>query len=582
MEATKIVTREKAMQFNEIVRETEINEITDGFCNALDYFELANNRKVTRDKIIEPSFKAKTPLLDILKRSPYYIGKGRCMINTTLRREVDLDAWDRCYQWVRDAIIRNAIQKGMYSDNWRNYLYQLTNYVFRNKFNGNYINNQDEVDLLNSVAEENGLTLRAKLGMKFTKLITGFAKETEIDKIVDIRDVSFTDNDGNFHERKKDFGWKKIQAEIGDALNVLEVKSPMILSVNPLDILTMSCGDNWSSCHYVGAGMNWRNIDHTYSGCYSGGNIGYIKDKVTLICYTTKEGVDPDDWEAGKSHRAMFAYEDGILYQGRVYPDGRDGGDDTIAATMRNFVQKVIADGLGENNIWTLKKGTIATNEYVTAGKDYLGYRDWKSCEDGNISILQSEITDKDHVITVGTYSVCPNCGEVHYNEKCVVCERCWEHYDVECTECGNGIYIDDDEDYIHCDDNDSYYCCERCAERDDVHYCRDDECWHTESNCQRDSSDDEWYYYDQDGVFTSDGNWYHNWETAEESGYRYAEDRDEWYPECDVYEDDYDGYFYYDEREMVVIGDKTYHNLDNALKDGWSEEDIELGREVG
>lgn len=583
MEATKIVSKAKAMQFNEIVRETEINEITDGFCNALDYFELANNRKVTRDKIIEPSFKAKSTLLDILKRSPYYIGKGRCMINTTLRREVDLDAWDRCYQWVRGAIIRNAIQKGMYSDNWRNYLYQLTNYVFRNKYNGNYINNQDEVDLLNSVAEENGLTLRAKLGMKFTKLITGFAKETEIDKIVDIRDVSFTDNEGVFHERKKDFGWKKIQAEIGDALNVLEVKSPMFLSVNPLDILTMSCGDNWSSCHYVGAGMNWRNIDHTYSGCYSGGNIGYIDDSVTLICYTTKEGVDPDDWEAGKSHRAMFAYEDGILYQGRVYPDGRDGGDDTIAATMRNFVQKVIADGLGENNIWTLKKGTIATNEYVTAGKDYLGYRDWKSCEDGNISILQSEITDKDHVITVGTYSVCPNCGEVHYNEKCVVCERCWEHYDVECTECGSGIYLDD-EDYIRCDDNDSYYCCERCAERNDVHYCRDDECWHTESNCHRDSSDGDWYYYDCDGVFTSDRNWYHNWETAEENGYRYAEDRDEWYPECDVYKDDYDGYFYYDEREMVIIGDKIYHNLDNALKDGWSEEDIEsgIGREVG
>lgn len=582
METTKIVTKAKAMQVNEIVREAEISEITNDFCGALDYFELANRKDVTRNEIIIPSFDAKANLLDILKKSPYYIGKGRCMINTTLRREVDLDAWDRCYQWLRDSVISTAREKGILSDNWRRFLYGINNYVYRNKYNGNYVENEAEVDLFNDTAAENGLALRAKIGMKFTKLITAFAKETGIDKIVDIRDVSFTDNNGVYHERTKDFGWKKMQAEIGDALNVLEVKSPMILSVNPLDILTMSCGDTWSSCHYVGAGMNWRNIDHTYSGCYSGGNIGYIKDSVSLICHTIKEGTDPDNWEAGKSHRAMFAYEDGVLYEGRVYPDGRDGGDDSIATTMRNFVQKVIADGLGENNIWTLKKGTQYTRDHVVAGDGYIGYRDWQGCEDGNISFLQSEITDMNHVIHVGTYSVCPNCGEVHDNEKCVLCEDCWEHFDAKCDSCGAGIYFSDDEDFICCEDNNTHYCCERCAENDDVHYCEDDECWHTESNCHRDSSNGYWYYYDQDGVFTSDGNWYRNWETAEDAGYRYAEDRDEWYPECDVYVDSYDGCYYYDESEKVVVGDDTYHNLTNALEDGWSEEDIELGREVG
>lgn len=581
-DAVKIVTKEKAGAVNAIVREAEINEITDGFCGALDYFELANNRAVTRNKIIEPSFRAKAPLLDIFKRSPYYIGKGRCMINTTLRREVDIDAWYKSYQWLRDSVIDIAYEKGTSSDNWRRYLFALDNYVCRNKYNGNYIEKPDEVVLLNDVAEQNGVEVRAKLGMKFTKLITAFAKETGIDKIVDICDASFTDNNGVLHERTKDFGWKKVQAEIGDALNVLEVKSPMIISVNPLDILTMSCGDNWSSCHYVGAGMNWRNIDHTYSGCYSGGNIGYIKDGVTFIGYTTKEGIEPDNWEAGKSHRAMFAYEKGILYEGRVYPDGRDGGDDTIAVTMRNFAQKVIADGLGENNVWTLKKGSMQTDAYVCAGDGYIGYRDWKSCEDGNISILQSEITDTNHTIFVGTYSVCPNCGEVHDNEKCVLCENCWENYDAKCNSCGTGIMFDDEESYIHCEDNDTFYCCSRCAENDDVHYCCDDACWHIESNCRRDSADNDWYYYYEDGVFTADGNWHHNWETAEDDGYRYAQDKDEWYPECDVYEDDYDNLYYYDESEKVVIGDKTYHNQINALLDGWSEEDIELGREVG
>jgi len=581
MEATKIVSTSKAMQVNAIVREAEINEITDGFCNALDYFELANSRRVTRDKIIEPSFRAKAPLLKILKRSPYYIGKGRCKIDATLKRDVDIETWDSCYRWIRDAVIKTAILKGIYSDSWRNYLYKLNDYVFRNKFNGNYINNQDEVDRFNDTAEKNELAIRAKLGMKFTKLITAFAKETGIDKIVDIRDVSFTDNDGNFHERKKDFGWKKVQAEIGDALNILEVKSPMYLSVNPVDILTMSCGDTWSSCHYVGAGMNWRNIDHTYSGCYSGGNIGYIKDSVTLICYTTKEGIEPDNWEAGKSHRAMFAYEDGVLYEGRVYPDGRDGGDESIATTMRNFAQKVIADALGENNVWTLKKGTESTRRHVKAGDGYIGYRDWNSCEDGNVSFLQSEITDMDHVISVGTYTVCPCCGELHYNEKCVLCDHCWGNYDEQCPTCGEGIYLEDDGNWVRCEDDNVIYCCDSCAERAGVHYCGDDGSYHNEDNCMQDAYDGCWYYYDGDSILTSDRNWYYSIENAMDDGYEYAQDDGEWYPIDELYQDSYDDYFYHDESEKVVVGDDTYHNLTNALRDGWSEEDIELGREA-
>lgn len=584
MADAKIVTKEKAMQFNEIVRETEISEISDNVCGVLDYFELANRKDIVRNKIVAPSMTtSKRELLDILKKSPYYIGKGRCMINTTLKREVDLDAWDRCYKWLRDSVIEIAYKKGISSDNWRRYSYNLNNYVYRNKLNGNYINKQEEVDQFNEVAEDYGIGVRAKLGMKFTKLIAAFAKETEIDKIVDIQDASFTDNDGVFHERTKDFGWKKVQAEIGDALNVLEVKSPMYLSVNSEDILTMSCGDTWSSCHFVGAGATW-NGDHTYSGCYGGGDIGYIRDKVTLICFTTKEGVDPDDWETGKSHRAMFAYEDGVLYEGRVYPDGRDGGDETIATTMRNFVQKVIADGLGENNVWTLKKGTEWTRRHVKAGDGYLGYRDWNSCEDGNISFLQSEITDMDHVISVGTYTICPCCGEVHYNEKCVLCDRCWENYDEQCPVCGEGIYLEDDGDWVRCEENDVIYCCRRCAERAGVYYCEDAMEYHDEDNCRQDDHDGCWYYYDGDSIFTSDGHWFHNIENAIDDGYEYAQDDGEWYPEHRLYRDSYDDYYYHDESEMIVIGDKTYHNYTNALRDGWSEEDIELAqaKEVG
>ena len=567
-DAVKIVTKEKAMAVNAIINEAEIDEVNDDFCLIYDYFGFAYDKEITKEKIIKPSYNAKKFLLGILKKSPNYIGKGRVKIDTVLERKVDYDLWDECKFWL----VRNAHD---INTNYLPYIRALNAYVYRKGADSNYIEDEADIAGLNQVAERCGLNVRAKANQKFTKVITAFAKEIGLDKITDIRDVSFTDNDGNFHERKKDFGWKKIQAEIGDALNILEVKSPMYISVNSKDISTMSCGDSWSSCHFVGAGEEWNGND-SYSGCYSGGNIGYIRDGVTFVVFTTKDGVDADDWLKGKTHRAVFAFENGVLYEGRVYPDGRDGGDETIAGTMRNAVQKLIADGLGENNIWTIKKGARSTSSHVRAAEGYCGYKDWLSCEDGNMSFLQTETTDMDHVIEIGTYAVCPSCGRQHTNSKCALCERCWEN--IVCNNCGEGIDTECD-DYIEYAGN--YYCCSRCAERAGLCYADDLDEWTSEEYCRQDACTDRWYYYYDDGIFTVDGNWFHSDETAEESGYRYAEDKGEWYSEDRLYRDSYDEYYYYDESEKVVVGDKTYHNYDNAIRDGWSEEDIELGREA-
>ena len=591
MADVKIVTKAKAGAVNAIIHESEIEVMTDDLCKVYDYFELNYNRYVLRDKIVADSWNTKAPLLEIFEKSPYYVGKGRVVIDTTLERKIDLDAWGKCYCWLRDRTIERKFDIYNTNPDMRDAEYELT--VFLRKIDSyvlyksyevaeakeniaslNYID-PSAVEGLNEWAERCGLKLRAKANQKFTKVIAAYAKETGLDTITDIRDVSFTDNDGNFHERTKDFGWKKIQAEIGDALNVIEVKSPMVISVNTTDIATMSCGDSWASCHFIGAGHDWMDND-SYSGCYSGGNIGYMRDSVSFICFTIKENTPVDDWKSGKTHRAVFAYEDGVLYEGRVYPDGRDGGDETIAVTMRNFVQKLIADGLNENNIWTVKKGASWTSSHVRGARGYCGYHDWRSCEDGNMSFLQKETTDMDHIIEIGTFAVCADCGCTHTNSKCVLCERCWK--DGECDICGESISTECD-DYIEY--NGCYYCCRACAQRAGLCYAEDLEEWTPQEYCRQDACTDDWYYYNDDGIFTSDGNWYHNMENAMDDGYEYAQDDGEWYFSNELYQDDYDGYYYHDESEKVVIGDHAYHNLTNALRDGWSEEDIELGREA-
>ena len=145
----------------------------------------------------------------------------------------------------------------------------------------------------------------------------------------------------------------------------------------------------------------------------------------------------------------------------------------------------------------------------------------------------------------------------------------------------GEGIYLEDGEGWVRCEDNDVIYCCDSCAMRAGVHYCDDSMEYHNEDNCMRDAHDGCWYYYDGDSIRTSDGNWYHSMENAMDDGYEYAQDEGEWYPIDELYQDSYDGCYYHDASEKVVVGNDTYHNYTNAIRDGWSEEDIELGREA-
>jgi hypothetical protein len=113
-------------------------------------------------------------------------------------------------------------------------------------------------------------------------------------------------------------------------------------------------------------------------------------------------------------------------------------------------------------------------------------------------------------------------------------------------------------------------------------HLCVDADEFHHASECSYDSVEDEWFYYDDGSecVRTIDGSWYRDEDNAFSDGYRYAKDKEQWIYKDAVYRDDYDGCYYYDESERVNIGGSTYHNMENAIADGWTEEALE--REVG
>ena len=94
-------------------------------------------------------------------------------------------------------------------------------------------------------------------------------------------------------------------AKYADALNPLKITRHTILSVNPLDYLTMSFGNSWASCHTIDK-QNKRNMPNSYQGMYSSGTISYMLDSPSMVFYTVDASYDGNDfWHEPKINRQM-------------------------------------------------------------------------------------------------------------------------------------------------------------------------------------------------------------------------------------------------------------------------------------
>ena len=342
-----------------------------------------------------------------------------------------------------------------------------------------------------------------------------------------------------------------------------------------IDYWLMSNGHKWSSCHNIDK-KHILNDNADYSGCYSGGTESYMLDESSVIFYTVDESYDGNDYYLeDKMQRCVFCIaEDGsILLQSRVYPDGRDGGDESLAGQYREVMQKIVADCWKINNQWTLKRGTDYCSEVTVS--DGVHYRDYLSYDDCNIS-LNKEIYF-DQKIYIGHDPICPCCGDSHSWEESILCEECADEGH-RCAQCGDSI---DEDDAIYCADNEEWYCNSECAQRDNVYYCCNDDAYHTSDNCFYDDWEEE-YYYGSPDVIAVDGSKFHSWEAAEDAGYTYVDSKDDWYRDDEVEEDEYDGnLFLKADYDYVEIEGCFYRTIENAYADGWNEVDGEWVKDV-
>ena len=468
-------------------------------------------------KIIDKWVSQKQELILAFKKHPNYIeGKFMIAFNCDYERTLDHKAVVSFRNWLMD-IVRYCY--GDYRDGIPEYIKERTRagailpddlYLFLAELHSHITDrtiSKELAELLENIVPEIHPHAGQKTSRVINKLCTylGYSKHPE---------------------------YNREYAKFADGLSPLTIKRHTILSLNPLDYLTMSFGNSWASCHTIDKN-NKRGMPNNYSGCYSSGTISYMLDGSSMVFYTVDASYDGDDyWTQPKINRQMFHWGAEKLVQSRLYPQDNDGDNDAYAP-YRNIVQQIISTIFDFPNLWSLSRGTDAASRYImSSGTHYRDYHNFESC---TLSKKSGSINEEK--FTVGHEPICVDCGNEHDNTENINC--CAERY--VCADCGCVISDDDsycvgdnrycrdcvtyceicdsyernnDVTYIDCEDR---YVCNHCL-REYYEYCED---------CEEYYRHNEVHYIEHSSRYVCDN--------CLDNNYTYCDECDEYYPSDEV-----------------------------------------------
>lgn len=192
------------------------------------------------------------------------------------------------------------------------------------------------------------------------------------------------------------YPYDKMFAAYADIVSDLQRKLNFVISVNPLDYLTMSFGVNWRSCHNISGG-GWK-----------GGCISYMLDGTSIITYVIPD-LNGNIHETPKIYRQMFHYDNGLFMQNRLYPQGNDGATN-LYEKFRGFVVDEFNAILSENGEWSAEIGVDACVKHTESlGVHYRDYTGNGQCSIFYPSSHYDKIREK--IMKVGHDGVCIRCG---------------------------------------------------------------------------------------------------------------------------------------------------------------------------
>lgn len=378
----------------------------------------------------------KATLIEAFKRHPNYVpGQFMIAFNKEFNRDIDLQASNNFSDWIYYNCIRqmhNSIPKEIDTgDDYYGGLPSSLYYLLVSQLYNFARHTIDEylADRINS----NIPSIRARAGQRMSKVINKICIYLGYDKAE---------------------GYNREFAKYSDSLSPISIKRHTILSINPLDYLTMSFGNSWASCHTIDKD-NIRNMPNSYSGAYSSGTMSYMLDSSSMVLYTVDNSYEGNEyWSQDKINRQMFHWGEDKLVQGRLYPQANDGNGEAYKP-YRNIVQEIISTIFGFDNSWKLKKGTDNASEYIISEGTH--YRDYYYYDGCTLSLIKG--SENENRFVVGARPICIDCGERHGIESNISC--C--HSGRYCHACGEEIDSDDDDYY----EIDGYYYHSEC-----LNYC--------------------------------------------------------------------------------------------------------------
>ena len=240
-----------------------------------------------------------------------------------------------------------------------------------------------------------------------------------------------------------EFTIRKIQDQLSMIIQEDKITGTLCLSVHPLDYLSISENTyHWRSCHAL-------------DGDYRSGNLQYMVDKSTIVCYL--RGADnqklpnfPNDllWNSKKWRMLLFLSDNkNAMFAGRQYPFFSPSAMDVVQETYlfsmnkntrswtpwyNDFIRKFPRETFDEDNCldgrYICIGGTILKTKSIivepkrplffndlTDSSFYIPYYSWNRYMYG------------DYKFTIGDSAPCPMCGEqeTYYAEE-MLCPTCF------------------------------------------------------------------------------------------------------------------------------------------------------------
>lgn len=391
----------------------DTDKLVDDMMSLLKYYGHRNSEHGVC-VILNEYFTNKEPLIKLFMESNHYIGNMRIATKRDFERAINAkDIWTFCNNFPRLIGAEERLMHYTDADGKT-----MTDYI---------VTGQKKVDIKTFKADDAN---QKKLGSfnwntgatqdsynNYTDFITyiDYFKDHPYAKVFD--DISALDivkgtktsrafNKMCVHyEIDKAEGYNKLFAQYADLVSDNVRKLYFVISLNPLDYLTMSNGNSWTSCHRIGTHMSG-------SGCgqYCGGCMSYMMDSSSIITYVVNSIEEPLHKE-GKIYRQMYHYNDSLLIQSRLYPQGNDGASN-LYDKFRGFMCEEFSELLNlSDSSWEYKKGTRAVGDHMrNVGAHYPDTRYNSSVGIFYPSVKKNTIDD--NVIQAGHDSWCPYCGK--------------------------------------------------------------------------------------------------------------------------------------------------------------------------